>query len=110
MIKKPARCRKNLLGDTLKWLLAFNKKEADILWVGTIEEKMSWAEFKERADFYYDSGFGAKEIRRDLIIVGTDWWLERGGCEYEDWWGHASFPVKPEIHNSELMLTTTDVI
>jgi hypothetical protein len=69
----------NLLNETLEKLKDYGKTPKDILWVGSPEFGwFSWDEFTQIADLEYDDGFGASEVAEDLVVVGNDWWLERG--------------------------------
>lgn len=100
----------NLLEETIKFLSEMGKQEADVLWVGQEHgAHMSWDEFKRRANFEYDSGFGGQEILSDLVVVGKDWWLERYEYDGSEWWGFKSHPVKPEKHDPKVQLGWTTI-
>lgn len=95
-----------LLKKTIDAFTSEGKKEEDVLWVGLCPEKVSWGiygtykktsweAFKKVADFVYDSGFGEAEINMTLIIVGSDWWLERHEYDGSEWWEFKHLPVQP---------------
>jgi len=100
----------NLLKETLDILKSHDKSPSDVLWVGTPEASYlreisghrnspapfgSWAEFEKFADFAYDEGFGGANVNGDLLIVGEDWWLERGEYDGSEWWEFKTLPQKP---------------
>lgn len=99
---------KNLLEETIECLKENGKSESDVLWVGRnytkgyretrehITYKGTWKDFRSRADFRYDAGFGANEIPMDLIVVGKDFWLERHEYDGSEWWEFKAMPVEPE--------------
>jgi len=78
----------NLLEETKNKLVIHHNTPKDVLWVGTAKgtEAITWEEFEKMADFDYDTGYGAVEIRPDLVVVGKDWWLERHEYDGEEWW------------------------
>lgn len=96
----------NLLEETLEVLADYDLTEADVLWVGTHEETISWEAFKKAADFEYDDGFGINEVRGDLRVVGEDWWLTRGEYDGSEWWDFHRKPEKPALIKDDLMLKT----
>jgi hypothetical protein len=99
----------NLLKETLEMLAENGKSPADVRWVGHRDfgyltqirptpEKMpygSWEEFVEFADFDYDNGYGGAQVSTRLVIVGDDWWLERGEYDGSEWWEFKTLPKPP---------------
>lgn len=86
--------------ETLNVLNKNNKTPDDVLWCGSEEFGwFTWNDFLEIAPEEYDSGFGGQEIARDLLIVGNDFWLERGEYDGSEWWEFKSFPKKPKNYN-----------
>lgn len=88
----------NLLKETLEILSSHGKVPGDVRWVGIRPPYLeviaptkrpapdpmpfgTWADFEKFADFEYNAGFGGNEVQCDLVVVGADWWLERG--EYD---------------------------
>ena len=43
----------------------------------------------------YYSGFGLPEIKRNLVVVGDGWWLERAEYDGSEWWEFKKQPIKP---------------
>lgn len=97
---------KNLLEETIACLNENGKKESDVLWVGrdyydrkkneTFFYKNTWKNFRSKANFMYDAGFGGNEIPMDLIVVGKDFWLERHEYDGSEWWEFKTMPTEPE--------------
>lgn len=91
----------NLLHETLETLSAAGKSPSDVRWVGGITRANedyagSWDEFAILADFEYNDSYGGNEIDGDLVIVGDDWWLERGEYDGSEWWEFKTLPkAKP---------------
>lgn len=96
----------NLLKETIECLNENGKQTSDVLWVGrnyyiykTDESfcyKSTWDDFCLKANFEYDNGYGGAEIPMDLVIVGKDFWLERGEYDGSEWWEFKTMPVEPE--------------
>lgn len=87
----------NLLKETKAVLHSKGKKASDVLWCGS--EKFgwfSWRVFRKVADVEYDSGYGAAEVAVDLLVVGTDFWLERGEYDGSEWWEFKEIPTRPQ--------------
>lgn len=68
--------------------------------------KKNFEEVARKTD--YDNGFGAAEIRFDLIIVGRDWWLERNEYDGSEWWEFRTMPPIPDKKITVTKLTTGD--
>ena len=97
--------RKNLLEETIKYLREYDKQPSDVLWVGRdyydwnlkkqVRYKDTWDSFCVKADFEYNSGYGAVEIPDDIVIVGKDFWLERHQYDGSEWWEFKMMPLEP---------------
>ena len=85
----------NLLKETLRMLEEINKKETDVKWVGTLTHKTTWEDFKKNADVEYNNGFGSPKVAQDLLVVGENWWLERGEYDGSEWWDYKKMPKEP---------------
>lgn len=90
----------NLLKETLEILTLNDKSPADVLWVGVRKtdkpgEVGTWDQFARLADIDYDSGYGGNEISGGLVVVGADWWLERGEYDGSEWWEFKKLPEAP---------------
>lgn len=93
----------NLLEET-KIILAENGKTInDIVWIGCKDFEIPIASFLVLSDEEYDNGYGGNEVPLDLIIVGKDWWLERGEYDGAEWWEFKTLPKQPE----RLLVPTT---
>ncbi|WP_421354963.1 hypothetical protein [Streptococcus suis] len=40
----------------------------------------------------YDSGYGSANVATDLVVVGKNWWLERGEYDGSEWWNYKESP------------------
>jgi hypothetical protein len=92
----------NLLEETLELLKNNNINENDINWVGSKNIYTTWKNFKLISNIEYDNGFGGQEIATNLIIVGSNWWIERHEYDGSEWWELKKLPEKP---NKEVILT-----
>lgn len=89
----------NLYKETVAELHAQGKTTEDVKWVGSNTVWFSWAEFAAIAsETAYYEGFGHQEIALDLLIVGSDWWLERHEYDGSEWWAYKKLPQKPVKH------------
>lgn len=85
----------NLLIETLQTLAYNGKTTQDVKWVGSKDGEYSidWDSFAIIAgDTNYDSGFGTVYVNSDLVIVGSDWWLERYEYDGSEWWEFKKLP------------------
>jgi len=87
---------KNLLKETVEILQDNNKKESDVKWIGNSTHKTTWEDFKKNADVNYENGFGSSKVAQDLLIVGDNWWLERGEYDGSEWWEYKETPKEPD--------------
>lgn len=84
----------NFLEETIKEIKDSGHKTKDIMFIGSSngEYRMSWDKFKEKANFWYDEGYGASKIATDLIIYFNDnTYMIRGEYDGSEWW---EYPVK----------------
>ena len=84
----------NLLTETMEILADHGKTPSDVRWVGGGEHCSTWDDFAAIASFDYDNGFGGAEIS-PIVVVGDDWWLERGEYDGSEWWEFKALPVRP---------------
>ena len=86
----------NLLTETLEILNENGKTVDDIKWIGTYTAEISIRTFLEYADQEYDNGYGTPEVNMSLVVVGDDWWLERGEYDGSEWWEFKTKPKRPK--------------
>lgn len=86
----------NLLKETKKVMRDNKVKESDVQWVGNNDLFFSWDHFKTISDVEYDASWGAAHVAQDLVVVGSDWWLERHEYDGSEWWEFKKLPKKPE--------------
>lgn len=102
----------NFKEETLDILEEHGKTWDDVKFIQTSEWQVaSKFDFLVHMDFEYDNGFGGARIPLDLIIAGTDWWLERGEYDGSEWWEFKQMPKPLEriedvylIHNGKYEL------
>lgn len=89
----------NLLDETKRALDLHQINPSRVLWVGSAdgEHAIFWDDFVKIADFSYHSGYGGQEIARDIVIVGSDFWLSRGEYDGSEWWEYNTKPFKKEV-------------
>lgn len=103
----------NLLAQTRAILEEHGKSPADVRHVSVdarvsyYDERFkaatgSWADFERLADIEYDDGYGGANIAETLVVVGDDWWLERGEYDGSEWW---EFKTKPGVPDNAEPLT-----
>lgn len=86
----------NFLQETTAVLKAHDKDWDDVIWVGTPEFCIPLDEFLALIkDIEYDDGYGVNEINERLIIVGSNWWLERFVYDGKEKWVFKTMPTKP---------------
>jgi hypothetical protein len=84
-----------LLQETLEIMSQHNKTPADVRWVGSFDGMFvgTWPDFVSRANFEYNPGSGSNEVAMNLVVVGDDWWLERGEYDGSEWWDFKTVPT-----------------
>lgn len=82
----------NLLQETLEVLRENGKTAADVKWCGSEKTWFTWDEFASVANVEYDSGYGSQKVAKDLVIVGSNWWLERHEYDGSEWWEFKTTP------------------
>lgn len=86
----------NLLQETKRVLKNYGHTLSDIVWVGCKDYRIEIKQFIELADVIYDDGYGGEEVATDLLVVGTDWWLERHEYDGSEWWEYKTLPQMPQ--------------
>ena len=99
----------NLKDETLLIMQEHGKDPEDIVWIGCPKFAIGPASFWRLADRIYDDGYGGEEVARDLMIVGSDWWLERHSYDGAEWWEYKTIPVMPkETRNIDRVIRDSD--
>lgn len=90
LIKKGLRqkVQNNFFAETQAALVQHQLSEADVSWVGSADGQLtiSWQEFKTIAETFNltNAMWGGDYVAVDLVVVGSDWWLERVSDE-QNW-------------------------
>jgi len=84
----------NLLHETETEIISNGKSPNDVQWVGNGKYVISWEEFKKVGNVEYYQGYGAQEIARDIMIVGSDWWMVRHEYDGAEGWVFNTLPKK----------------
>lgn len=103
--------RKNLWEETISVLKNYNLTwdDVDHIILDGDNVTISKENFEKVArETNYDSGWGAAEIRSDLIIRGWNWWLERAEYDGSEWWELKTLPIVPNETTTVTRLTTGD--
>lgn len=102
-----------LLQETIRIIEANDKSTGDVQFVQSTEDTYpqpsvtawcTWEEFAKYADFEYDSGYGGVEVNEYLIVVGSDWWLERHEYDGSEWWEFKQLPTRAADHEERIAL------
>lgn len=93
--------KNNLLKETEDFLDEHGLRWNDVEFIMVRRGYLSIEDFKRLADREYDPGYGSIEVRPDLVIVGSDWWMTRGEYDGSEWWNFHRKPKKPEKEVSE---------
>lgn len=91
----------NLWKETIDILSEYGKTFDDVLFIQGDDFGITKDNFETVAKrTNYDNASGAQRIARDLVLVGEDWWIERGEYDGSEWWDFKTMPLKKdEIKN-----------
>ena len=81
----------NFLKETIEAIEDSEHKFEDVMFIGSSNGKyrMSWDKFKEKANFWYDEGYGSSKIATDLIVYfNDDTYMTRGEYDGSEWWSY----------------------
>lgn len=87
----------NLWEETIEKLQKNGKTFDDVVYICGSEFKITKEDFVKYSKTDYDSGFGAPEVAEDLIVVGTDFWLERHEYDGSEWWEYKEMPKGEDL-------------
>ena len=83
----------NLWEETTRMLAAHGKTFENVEYVQGSGFGITKENFEQVAKkTNYDSGFGAAHVATDLVVVGKNWWLERGEYDGSEWWEYKESP------------------
>lgn len=84
-----------LYNETVLELKQNGKTPKNVLWVGSVVTGFfSWEHFASISQVQYFNGYGAQEVCKDLLVVGSNWWLERAEYDGSEWWEYKTVPIK----------------
>lgn len=97
----------NLKRETELMLKEHDKGVDDIVWIGEHDVmgvsgrvypgyRVSNRHGLNFLDVEYDDGYGGNEIPMNLVVVGSDWWLERNEYDGSEWWEFKTIPQAPQ--------------
>lgn len=92
----------NLKEETLKVLHHNGKRSSDVKYVCGDDFRISREQFWKLSDTEYDSSYGAPEIATDLMLIGDDFWMERGEYDGAEWWDFHTMPDKAGLPIREI--------
>ena len=92
----------NLKEETLKVLHNHGKGKENVKYVCGDDFRISREQFWKLADTEYDSSYGAPEIATDLMLIGDDFWMERGEYDGAEWWDFHTMPDTPRLPIREI--------
>lgn len=92
----------NLKEETLKVLHNHGKRKEDVKYVCGAEFQISLEQFWKLADTEYDSSYGAPEIATDLMLIGDDFYMDRGEYDGSEWWDFNTMPDKTRLPIREI--------
>ena len=84
---------RNLWEETMEVLKDHGKTFDDVKFIQGNDFKITKENFEQVAKkTNYDSGYGAAHVATDLVVVGKNWWLERGEYDGSEWWEYKESP------------------
>ena len=86
----------NLLEETIEQIEECGHTTNEVNFVADEKSCCSWEDFARTAKNYdYDEDYGGVEVNTNLVVVGSDWWLERNEYDGSEWWEYKSLPIAP---------------
>lgn len=84
---------RNLWEETIGVLKEHGKTFDGVRFIQGDDFKITKENFEQVAKkTNYDSGYGAAHVATDLVVVGKNWWLERGEYDGAEWWNYKESP------------------
>ncbi|CZA57387.1 hypothetical protein [Streptococcus suis] len=83
----------NLWEETIEVLKEHGKTFDGVRFIQGNDFKITKENFENVAKkTNYDSGYGSTNVATDLVVVGKNWWLERGEYDGAEWWDYKESP------------------
>lgn len=84
---------RNLWEETINILKEHDKTFEGVRFIQGRDFKITKENFEKVAKkTNYDSGYGSANVATDLVVVGNNWWLERGEYDGAEWWDYKESP------------------
>ncbi|MFH6657111.1 hypothetical protein [Streptococcus suis] len=84
---------RNLWEETIEVLKEHGKTFDGVRFIQGNDFKITKENFEKVAKkTNYDSGYGSANVATDLVVVGKNWWLERGEYDGAEWWNYKESP------------------
>ncbi|WP_074412913.1 hypothetical protein [Streptococcus suis] len=84
---------RNLWEETINILKEHDKTFEGVRFIQGRDFKITKENFEKVAKkTNYDSGYGSANVATDLVVVGKNWWLERGEYDGAEWWNYKESP------------------
>ncbi|MFU2163851.1 hypothetical protein ACMZ6Z_03430 [Streptococcus pluranimalium] len=84
---------RNLWEETIEVLKKHGKTFDGVRFIQSNDFKITKENFEKVAKkTNYDSGYGSANVATDLVVVGKNWWLERGEYDGAEWWNYKESP------------------
>lgn len=97
------------LYDETMGVLSKNKKTFDdVIAICGKEFQITKDDFLKYSHTEYNNGFGACRVAKDLLIIGSDWWLERNENRGAEYWKFKRFPNYKNLPFKKINALTLD--
>lgn len=84
---------RNLWEETIGVLKEHDKTFDGVRFIQGNDFKITKENFEKVAKkTNYDGGYGSADVATDLVVVGKNWWLERGEYDGLEWWDYKESP------------------
>lgn len=87
----------NLWEETIKKLVDHKKCFDDVIAICGNDFQITKEDFEKYSNTEYDDDFGSPKVAEDLLIIGSDFWLERHEYDGSEWWEFKQMPKYKEL-------------
>lgn len=87
----------NLWKETINKLVDHKKCFDDVIAICGNDFQITKDDFEKYSNTEYDDGFGSPKVAEDLLIIGSDFWLERHEYDGAEWWEFKQMPKYKEL-------------